>query len=119
MEYFFDRSPGGEFFLGYGLFIFFLLLFFSKSIVLKFAPHNKYFRKSIKKKFGKFIALGVIGLILVASRFSGIPIFSMRIWTYLVFLFTIVLGIWTFIRIRSEYRKRIRAVERETGRKFC
>lgn len=115
--YFFDRAPGGDFLLGYLLLAFFVLALFSKSIILKFAPDNKYFRKSAKKKFGKFVALGISGLILVAARFSGIPVFSMRVWLYIVLFLTIGFGIWTAMCIRAEYLKRMNAVKREMGKR--
>ncbi|MCF7917915.1 hypothetical protein K9L27_02865 [Candidatus Gracilibacteria bacterium] len=116
--YFFDRAPGGEFLWGYALLVFFVLILFTKSIVMKFVSDDKYLRKSLRKKFGRFVALGVIGIFLVASRFSGIPVFSMRLWLYLTLLLTVGIGIWTFVKIRREYQKRISSVERETGKRM-
>jgi len=113
VDYFLDKTPGGDFLIGYLLLIFFVLAIFSKSVLKKIFPDNKYFRKSIKKKFGKFIALGIIGLILVSARFSGVPVFSMRLLLYVVFLFTLILGIITLFKVRAEYLKRIGSMKRE------
>ncbi|MCF7812337.1 hypothetical protein K9M59_01925 [Candidatus Gracilibacteria bacterium] len=112
-HYFFDRTPGGDFLLGYFLLGFFILLFFARSLVLRFGPQDKYFRKSIRKRFGRFVALGVVGILLVASRFAEIPLFSMRIWLYLILLLSIALGAWTGWSIYQDYQKRLRSVYRE------
>jgi len=113
LSYYLNTNPGGDFLVGYGLLIFFILVLFSRSIVKGFAPHDKYFRKSLRKKFGKFIVLGVLGIILVTSRFSGVPWFSMRLWLYLTLIATLVLLLRTYQQIRGEYKKRIGSVERE------
>ncbi len=111
--YFLDKNPGGDFLLGYGLLAFFIMVLFAKTIVRRFGPENKYFRKSIRHGFGKFIALGIAGLILVASRFSAVPVFSMRLWLWIVFGLTVIFGILIFFRVRREYGQRLSAVERE------
>ncbi len=116
-EYFLDKTPGGDFLMGYLLLIFFVLAIFSKSVLKRFFPDNKYFRKSIRKKFGKFVALGIIGLILVSARFSGVPVFSMRLLLYIVFLMTLGLEIKTLFKVRSEYLKRIGSIKREKERR--
>jgi hypothetical protein len=112
-HYFLDKTPGGEFLVGYALFAFFIIAIFAKSILRNLGPKNKYFRKSIRKGFGKFIALGVAGLIFTSARFSGVPVFSMRALLYIVFLPTLVFGIWKLITIYKEYTKRMRSVSRE------
>ena len=112
-HYFLDKTPGGEFLVGYALFAFFIIAIFAKSILRNLGPKNKYFRKSIRKGFGKFIALGVAGLIFTSARFSGVQVFSMRALLYIVFLPTLVFGIWKLITIYKEYTKRMRSVSRE------
>ncbi|MCF7830677.1 hypothetical protein K9M41_01605 [Candidatus Gracilibacteria bacterium] len=113
LEYFLDKTPGGDFMSGYPLLVFFVLTIFAKGVLKRFFPDNKYFRKSIRKRFGKFVALGIIGLILVSARFSGVPVFSMRLLLYIVFLLTLILGVLTFFKVRAEYLKRIASLERE------
>ena len=53
LDYYFASNPGGEFLLGYALLVFFVLAVMSGSLVKKFGPQNKYFKKTIKKQFGK------------------------------------------------------------------
>jgi hypothetical protein len=111
-HYFLDKTPGGDFLVGYALLAFFLVAIFSKSILRSLGPKNKYFRKSIRKGFGKFIALGVAGLIFTSARFSEVPVFSMRLLLYIVFVPTLVFGILKLIKIYKEYTKRMRSVDR-------
>ena len=112
-HYFLDKTPGGEFLIGYALLAFFILAIFSKSILKQLGPKNKYFRKSIRKGFGKFVALGVAGLIFTSARFSGVPVFSMRLLLYIVFVPTLVFGILKLIKVYREYTLRIHSAERE------
>ncbi len=112
-HYFLDKTPGGDFLIGYALLAFFLIAIFAKSILRSLGPKNKYFRKSTRKGFGKFIALGIAGLIFTSARFSGVPVFSMRILLYIVFVPTLVFGILKLIKIYKEYKKRIRSADRE------
>ena len=113
LNYYLDKNPGGDFIIGYALLVFFVLAIFARPIVLGFVPDNKYFRKSIRRKFGKFVFLGILGTIFVSARFSTVPVFSMRLFLWTTFLLTILFGIFTFLRIRKEYTGRIDAVERE------
>lgn len=114
--YYFDKNPGGDFSIGYALLVFFVFLillpFFVKNLSLK----NKYLKKSMKKRFGKFIFFGVGGIILVASRFVMVPGFSMRIWLYLVFVGAIVFLFITFFQIFLNYKKRLKSVKREKNK---
>jgi len=112
-NYFLDKNPGGDFLFGYGLLLFFIFILFIGSITKKIGPKNKYFKKSVRKQFGKFIVLGVCGLILVLSRFSAVPFFSMRLFLYFVFLLSLILLITTFFSIAKMYKKRLNSVERE------
>ncbi len=112
-EYFLDSDPGGDFMLGYALLLFFLGLAFLPSFLKKSAAQNKSLKKSMKNRLGKFIFLGVIGLILVAARFSGVPGFSMRMWLYLVFVGALIAIVYTSIRVSKDYKKRLDSIERE------
>lgn len=112
-HYFLDRNPGGDFLIGFLFLAFFIALLFVKPVVQKLAPDNKYFRKSIRRRLGKFIALGIVGLILVSARFSAVLVFSMRLWLYAVLLTTVVLGVLTFLAVRKEYGLRLESVKRE------
>jgi hypothetical protein len=112
-HYFLDKTPGGDFLIGYALLILFIVAIFFKSILRYLGPKNKYFRKSIRKGFGKFIALGVTGLIFTSARFSEVPVFSMRLLLYIVFIPTVVLGILKLVKIYKEYKKRIHSADRE------
>ena len=115
--YYTDIAPGGDFLIGYGLGIFFLVVAFLSKIVRTVGPKDKYFKKSLKKRFGKFVFLGVAGVIFVAARFSGVPYFSMRIWLYVVLILTFVALISTLFRIKADYRKRLSSVDRETKKR--
>jgi len=112
-DYLFDKNPGGDFLLGFPLLIFFFLVLFSKSFLKVKASSDKYFKKSIKKKFGRFVALGIVGLVLTAARFSAVPVISMRFVLYLVFILTLLTLFYTCFQIRKEYKKRLSSVERE------
>ncbi len=116
-EYYLDINPAGDFLPGFFFLIFFLGLIFLRSIIKKFAPDSKYFRKSIKKKTGKLIVLGILGFIFVIARFSAVPYFSMRIWLYLTFLLSLIFGIMTCQKVSKEYQKRLASVDRETQKK--
>lgn len=111
--YFFDRNPGGEFLIGYVLLAYFIFLIFLPNIVKSFSVKNKYLKKSLKKRLGKFIFFGVAGVILVASRFAIVPGFSMRIWLYLVLFGSLVFLIVTFLQVFCDYKKRLNSVARE------
>lgn len=115
-DYFFYNNPGGEFLVGYALLGYFVFLLFLPGIVKNLANHNKYFRKSIKKRLGKFIFFGLAGTILVASRFAAIPGFSTRVWLYLVFVGSVVALVWTGTRVFLDYRKRLNSVKREQSK---
>lgn len=112
-SYYTNFNPGGDFILGYGALIFFFALIFAPGVVKKMAVKDKYLKKSIKKRFWAFPILGTIGVILVASRFSEVPGFSMRLWLYLVVLGSVALAIYTTVRILKDYKKRLQSVERE------
>ena len=63
------------------------------------------------------MALGFLGLIAVLSRFATIPFFSMRIWLYIIFLLSIILGIFTFVKTRKDYKRRLESAKREKRKK--
>lgn len=115
-QYYMALSPGGDFLYGYALLLFFVLLFFSKKIVLMFGPKDKYFRKSLKKNFWYFSLLGALGTLLVVTRFAEIPYFSMRLWLYLVFFTSLFFLGRTIIRVVSAYKKRLASVKREKSK---
>ena len=112
-QYFFEQNPGGEFIPGYALLIFFILLLFLPGMIQKMANSNKALKKTVKKGLGKFIFLGIIGIILVASRFSAVPSFSMRLWLYLTLGTTLVCGTITFVKMIRAYRTRVNSMNRE------
>ena len=103
--------------LGYLLLAFFIALIFLPSTIKKMAVHKKALKKSMKNRLGKFIFLGIIGVILVAARFSGVPGFSMRLWLYLVFVGTLIAIGYTFYRVMKDYKKRLASVEREKNKR--
>lgn len=115
--YYFQKSPGGDFLTGYALLIFFIVLIMVPTLVRKFGPSNKYFKKSIKRRLGKFIFIGVLGLIAVLARFAEVPVFSMRVWLYILFLLGIGCAIWTGVTIKKDYQKRQDAAQREKKKK--
>jgi len=112
-HYFLDKTPGGDFLIGYVLLAFFIVAIFLKSLLRQLGPKNKYFRKSIRKGFGKFVALGIAGLIFTSARFSEVPVFSMRLLLYIVFVPTIVLFVLKLVKVYKEYKKRKNSVDRE------
>jgi len=108
-----DPTPTGDFLIGFPLIGLFVIATFSGGWFKKRAQNNKYLKKSIRKKFWKFTALGIIGLLLVACRLSEIPYFSMRLWLLIVTLLTIILAFVSGFRIHAEYQKRLASVQRE------
>lgn len=113
VDYYLYPAPGGDFILGYPLLFFFLALLFVVPLVQKFAPQNKYFRKSIKGRLGRFMAVGSLGLIAVLARFGTVPYFSMRLFLYILFLLSLFLIVWTWLQVRKDYHKRIESSRRE------
>ena len=113
LSYYVETYPQGDFLLGFVLLFFFILLIFNKSILSKFIPNNKYFRKSIKNKTGRFVALGTLGIISVLSRFAEVPMFSMRLWLYIILLLSLIFIVITFYKVRTDYKNRLDAVKRE------
>lgn len=114
--YYFDKNPGGDFMIGYALLAFFFLLILLPSFMKNLNLKNKYLKKSMKKRFGKFIFLGVGGVILVASRFAMVPGFSMRFWLYLILIVSVGFLFLTFVRVLLNYRKRLSSVQREKSK---
>jgi len=108
-----DQTPSGDFLTGYALLAFFLVLTFSSNIVRLISPDSKYFKKSIKGRLGKLIAVGIMGLVLVAARFSSVPFFSMRIFLLLTTVLGILFLLWTIFVVTSDYKKRKESAERE------
>ena len=53
-HYYFDVNPGGDFLIGFGLLVFFILVMFMGRFARNLARGNKYLRKSMKKKFWAF-----------------------------------------------------------------
>lgn len=111
-HYYLDVNPGGDFIIGFGLLLFFVLIMFLGRFSQKMARGNKYLRKSMKKKFWAFPFLGALGIIAVLSRFGGVPVFSMRLFLYILFVGIILLALIVFYRIRREYKIRIASVAR-------
>ncbi len=111
-EYFFNRAPGGDFLLGYPVLIFFVLVLFVKTFLYKKASQDKYFKKTIRKGFGKFKFLGVTGIILCLARFGDVPFFSMRFLLYVTLVATIVFLIKEGLRVKRDYKKRLDSVAR-------
>lgn len=111
-HYYLDMNPGGDFLIGFALLLFFVLIMFLGRFSLKMASGNKYLRKSMKKKFWAFPFLGALGIISVLSRFGGVPIFSMRLFLYILFVGVILLAGGVFFRIYREYKIRIASVAR-------
>lgn len=116
-SYYTYPAPGGDFIIGYFLLGFFLFLVFGGNILKNILPNNKYFRKSIKGRMGKFTAIGILGSLAILSRFALIPFFSMRIWLYILFLLGLGLLISNTISISREYIQRIESAKRESRKK--
>ena len=117
-NYYFDSNPGGDFLPGYILLVLFITVIFAGKITRKFASDSKYLKKSMKNRMGKFIFLGITGMILVSARFSGVPVFSMRIWLYLTLVGTVGAIVYTFIKVQSDHKKRLNSVEREQNKRM-
>lgn len=112
-EYLFQANPGGDFLLGYLCLAFFGFLLFVPSMMRKKAAGDKYMKKSIKKRQGRFTAIGAVGLILTLFRFAEVPYFSMRAWLYTLFFLGVITLIITIRNIKKDYRMRLDSVERE------
>lgn len=117
MSYYTFPSPGGDFIWGYFLLAFFFALVFSPSLTHKFFPRNKYFRKAIKGRLGKLMAVGILGVLAVLFRFGTIPFLSMRLWLYILFLLGLIFVFWTIFATCREYKRRLLSAEREKKRK--
>ena len=117
MNYFLDTNPGGEFILGLPLLIFFVVAIFAKSFFKTKISADKYFKKSCRRRFWRITVFGVLGVILVAARFSEVPFFSMRLFLYLIFGSTILVALFTFFQIFRDYKKRLNSVRREKCKK--
>ena len=116
--YYLAFLPTGDFLWGYPLLALFIGLFFFPSLCEKLATHNKALKKSMKGQFWKFYFFGTIGVILVLSRFAGVPGFSMRLWLYLNLFLTVFFGLLTAWDIRKGYQRRLDSVEREKGKRW-
>jgi hypothetical protein len=116
-SYFFDKHPGGDFNIGYFLIIFFLIVIFWGKIFALISTDNKYLKKSGRKKFGKFVFLGLLGESFLAARFSAIPFFSMRFFLYATILLIFFFAFKNAIEIIKNYKKRINSVARERFKK--
>jgi hypothetical protein len=119
LDYYLNPAPVGDFLFGYALLIFFVALFFMKTIYKAVGPKNKFFLKSLRKKFWIFPILSTVGIILVLARFSMVPYFSMRLLLFVVLALIFVLGLVTKLKIVKEYNHRRRSYERETGKTFA
>lgn len=115
-SYLTESLPSGDFLFGYGLLVFFLGVLFSSSLFKTFGPKNKYFLKTLKKKFlwGKIFS--GIGLFLVLVRFADVPYFSQRLWLLMVFLISVILFTRACLKVIFEYKKRMNSVAREKGK---
>ncbi len=101
---------------GYGLLFFFAVMVFLPGLIRSFATKNKYLKKSFKGRTGIFQFLGILGMILVAARFGEVPVFSMRIWLYLVFVSSVFFLVKNIGLALLEARKRKASSEREKNK---
>ena len=113
IDYYWNSNPAGEFPFGFPLLGFFILLIFLPGFLRSIAKGNKYLKKSMKKRLWKFILLGVLGTSFTLFRFAGVSTLSKRLWLYIVFVLAIVSLIITISKIYSDYKKRLKSVERE------
>lgn len=118
LSYYMDPTPSGDFIFGYALILFFVAVFFFKTMMESVGPKNKFYKKSLRKKFWQYPILATTGIILVLARFSTVPYFSMRLWIFLVVLLTVVSCAYTKFTIYKEYDKRRKSYIRETGKDF-
>ena len=117
IHFWIEALPSGDFLWGYLWLIIFMAIIFIPHLLKTKAKGNKYLKKSLRKKLWPFYLIGGVGLVLVLSRFSEIPIISMRLWLLLVLAIggsTLVYLLW---KIGSAYKKRLKSVERETQKK--
>lgn len=115
-SYLVETLPSGDFLFGYGLLFFFLVLLFAPSLFRTFGPKNKYFLKTLKKKFLFIRIFSGLGLFLVLSRFADVPYFSQRIWLLIIVLLSGSLFARACWNIVTEYRKRMSSVAREKSK---
>jgi phosphatidylglycerophosphate synthase len=115
--YYFDTKPGGDFLIGFLLLAFFITIIFTESFLKKIAEENKYLKKSFKKKLWPFPYLGALGIILILFRFAKVPFFSMRAFLYANVILILAIGIYSTVRVWSEYTKRTKSVKREKGKR--
>lgn len=116
-SYLTEVNPLSDFLFGYVLLGFFLFIIASKSLFIQLGPKNKYFIKTLKKKFLLSKILAGLGLFFVLSRFAEIPYFSQRLWLLIITVIVIFFYVRVLIRIFREYRKRMKSVSREEEKK--
>ena len=116
--YYLDRSPGGDFLIGFLLLAYFIFVIFLGPMFSKISRGNRYLKKSVRRRMWPFPFLGGSGIFLVMARFSKVPFFSMRLFLYIVLLFSLIVGGYTFFVVYRDYRLRISSVEREKNRRI-
>jgi len=115
LKYFFTFRPDPDFqftklMLAVGLIL--LIAGILLGIYRKKHLKNEIVRKLIKKYPGQLRTYGILALILLLVRETGIPFLSMRIWWVILaafFLYSLLKFLFTF---KGEYKKRMRQAEK-------
>ena len=116
LKYFFTPRPDPDFqftklMLAIGLIL--LIAGIILAIYRKKYVKNQIIKKMIRKYPGQLKTYGLIVLILLLVRETGIPFLSMRVWWVVIaafFLYSLLKFMFTF---KKEYKKRLRQAEKQ------
>ena len=114
LSYYFSTRPDTDFHFT-KLILAIVVLFYIVSIAIwiyrkKYAK-DMILRKMLKKYPGNLFTIGSILLFLLLARETGIPIISMRIWLFALFIFVIIMAIKKAVTFKRDYRARSQKME--------
>lgn len=115
-DFLFSIPEQTDFLLGFPLLGYFLILLFLKSIVKSCFYHNKYLKKTLKKKVKKYPFFGISGIFFVLMRFAEGGFFSLRIFPVVLILVSLFFLGKDIRKSIIEYKERMRSVAREKPR---
>lgn len=95
-----------------------IVLFFGIGIGIKIY-RRKYAKDQIVKKMiknypGKLFMFGTILLFLLLVREAGVPIVSMRLWWFALFLYILYWSVKILLNFKKEYKKRSRQANKHS-----
>ena len=119
LKYYFAPVPSADFqFTKLTLVIAFVLIIagFALSVYRNKYSKDKILKKILRPYPTKLITYGVIVLILLLIRETGIPYLSMRFWWLVILVFFLYSLINFLLRFRSRYNSRLTQYEKRVSR---